>query len=59
MPSCYFLQSCNVNVSGFQDEESSIQKLNLSDCKLRTEINNVINALVPMFTHFFFVPMLQ
>lgn len=28
-----------------QDEESSIQKLNLSDCKLRTEINNVINAL--------------
>jgi hypothetical protein len=29
----------------FQDEESSIQKLNLSDCKLRNEINNVINAL--------------
>jgi hypothetical protein len=46
-------------VSGFQDEESSIQKLNLSDCKLRTEINNVINALVPMFKHFFFVAILQ
>ena len=29
----------------FQEEESSLQKLNLSDCKLKTDINNVINAL--------------
>ena len=28
-----------------QEEESSLQKLNLSDCKLKTDINNVINAL--------------
>ncbi|QQP32283.1 Uncharacterized protein FKW44_024178, partial [Caligus rogercresseyi] len=28
-----------------QDEEASLNKLNLSDCKLKTEINNVINAL--------------
>jgi len=35
-----------------KDEESSIQKLNLSDCKLRTEINNVINALVRLFVFY-------
>ncbi len=29
----------------FQDEETSLQKLNLSDCKLKTDLNNVINAL--------------
>eukprot|EP00090_Calanus_glacialis_P000689 TRINITY_DN10463_c0_g1_i2.p1 TRINITY_DN10463_c0_g1~~TRINITY_DN10463_c0_g1_i2.p1 ORF type:complete len:1522 (-),score=274.97 TRINITY_DN10463_c0_g1_i2:738-5303(-) len=28
-----------------QEEETSLQKLNLSDCKLKTDINNVINAL--------------
>ena len=28
-----------------QDEETTVQKLNLSDCKLKAEINNVINAL--------------
>ncbi len=28
-----------------QDEETVLQKLNLSDCKLKAEINNVINAL--------------
>merc|ERR1719342_1210810 len=28
-----------------QEEESSLTKLNLSDCKLKTDINNVINAL--------------
>jgi len=28
-----------------QDEETVLQKLNLSDCKLRSEVNNVINAL--------------
>ncbi len=28
-----------------QDEETALQKLNLSDCRLRTELNNVINAL--------------
>ncbi len=28
-----------------QDEETSLQKLNLSDCKLKTDLNNVINAL--------------
>jgi len=28
-----------------QEEESSLQKLNLSDCKLKTDINNMINAL--------------
>merc|ERR1719309_1369871 len=28
-----------------QDEETVLQKLNLSDCKLKTDINNVINAL--------------
>merc|ERR1719222_1182995 len=32
-------------VSLIQEEESSLQKLNLSDCKLKTDINNVINAL--------------
>ena len=29
----------------FQEEESGLQKLNLSDCKLKTDINNMINAL--------------
>ena len=29
----------------FQEEESCLQKLNLSDCKLKTDINNMINAL--------------
>lgn len=28
-----------------QDEETSLTKLNLSDCKLKGEINNIINAL--------------
>ncbi|TRY74733.1 hypothetical protein TCAL_01606 [Tigriopus californicus] len=28
-----------------QDEETVLQKLNLSDCKLKSELNNVINAL--------------
>jgi hypothetical protein len=28
-----------------QDEETSLQKLNLADCKLKTDLNNVINAL--------------
>ena len=28
-----------------QDEDTAVQKLNLSDCKLKTEIGNVINAL--------------
>ena len=28
-----------------QDEETVVQKLNLSDCKLKTELCNVINAL--------------
>ena len=28
-----------------QDEETAVQKLNLSDCKLKTELGNVINAL--------------
>jgi hypothetical protein len=32
-------------VNLIQEEESSLQKLNLSDCKLKTDINNVINAL--------------
>ena len=28
-----------------QDEETTVQKLNMSDCKLKSDINNVINAL--------------
>jgi len=28
-----------------QEEDSSLQKLNLSDCRLKTDLNNVINAL--------------
>ena len=32
-------------MSVFQEEESCLQKLNLSDCKLKTDINNMINAL--------------
>ena len=28
-----------------QDEETVLQKLNLSDCRLKTDLNNVINAL--------------
>ncbi len=28
-----------------QDEETAVQKLNLSDCRLRSEIGNVLNAL--------------
>ena len=35
----------NTDSFSFQEEESSLQKLNLSDCKLKTDINNVINAL--------------
>lgn len=32
-------------VALLQDEDTSVQKLNLADCRLKNELNNVINAL--------------
>ena len=40
-----FLLNFNAIYNQLQDEETTLQKLNLSDCKLKTDLNNVINAL--------------